>query len=476
MRQEKFSQSEKRDSSFQPTGLRLQRKCACGQHTIGGGACSECEQTKNAQPLQRAAAHAVSDNIAPPIVHDALNSSGRPLDQQTRAHMETRFNHDFSRVRVHTDDKAAESARAINSLAYTVGHQVVFGAGQYAPETSAGRGLLGHELTHVVQQGYASHTAGTGALMIDDNHGFEHEADAAAKQLDEGHALTGLAARPANGLQRKVIVDKPTADIPNPTGKGVKQTNAVTVQNYLGELCSGETPNVDGASGEVSMSGAFCFVPGMQIGHEVLPTGPAPATESKTPTGCTCLCDLVHSKNVWTIKVDDVSRPHTSFDDPKAAIGETPGGTGGFVTTISPNSPKVFGSVSASGKRVDYDPWLILGHELCGHGWLGNYGMAEGAEIRESVGRQPLTIDRENALRAEHQIEARGRSFRDPFCGESYERFKTDKDAKATKAGTGTFDTGLMDFCTRARARCKKPDKKLFKIDEKIPETVSCGK
>ena len=59
---------------------------------------------------------------------------------------------DFSRVRVHTDSRAAESARAVNALAYTVGDHVVFGAGQYAPGTSAGRGLLAHELTHVTQQ------------------------------------------------------------------------------------------------------------------------------------------------------------------------------------------------------------------------------------------------------------------------------------------------------------------------------------
>src|SRR5262249_41504869 len=154
-------------------------------------------------------------------------------------------------------------------------------------------------------------------------------------------------------------------------------------------------------------------------------------------------------------------RPHTSYTDNEAARGKKPGGSGGVATTISPNSPKVFGSVSASGKKIDYDPWLILGHELCGHGWLGNQGKAESEEMIRTVGRQPLTVDRENALRAEHQIEARGRSFRDPFCGESYERFKVGRDGKPSKANTGTFDPGLMDFCTQARSRCKKPNKGL---------------
>jgi hypothetical protein len=95
-------------------------------------------------------------NEAPPTVQDVLRSPGQPLDLATRALFEPRFGHDFSQVRVHTDAKAAESARAINALAYTTGWDVVFGAGQYTPETSTGRRLLAHELAHVVQQGAAS--------------------------------------------------------------------------------------------------------------------------------------------------------------------------------------------------------------------------------------------------------------------------------------------------------------------------------
>src|SRR5205085_3153068 len=72
--------------------------------------------------------------------------------ETTRTFMEPRFGHDFSRVRVHADGRAAESARSVNALAYTVGEDLVFGAGQYAPGTSAGKRLLAHELSHVVQQ------------------------------------------------------------------------------------------------------------------------------------------------------------------------------------------------------------------------------------------------------------------------------------------------------------------------------------
>jgi hypothetical protein len=88
----------------------------------------------------------------PAIVHEVLRSAGESLDPATRAFMEPRFGHDFSQVRVHTDSKAAESARDLDANAYTVGRNIVFGADQFRPETRAGRRLLTHELTHVVQQ------------------------------------------------------------------------------------------------------------------------------------------------------------------------------------------------------------------------------------------------------------------------------------------------------------------------------------
>lgn len=88
----------------------------------------------------------------PPIVHEVLRSPGQPLDLNTRAFMEPRFGHDFSGVRVHTDARAARSAKAVNALAYTVGNDIAFDKGQYSPETNEGKGILAHELTHVLQQ------------------------------------------------------------------------------------------------------------------------------------------------------------------------------------------------------------------------------------------------------------------------------------------------------------------------------------
>lgn len=86
-------------------------------------------------------------------VESILRQPGRPLDPSTRAYFEPRFGVDFRAVRIHTSSEAAESARAVHSLAYTVGHDVVFNTGQYAPHRDAGKRLLAHELTHVMQQG-----------------------------------------------------------------------------------------------------------------------------------------------------------------------------------------------------------------------------------------------------------------------------------------------------------------------------------
>ncbi len=109
--------------------------------------------------LQRATINCAPINETPSLVNDVLNSPGQPLDTATRAFMEPRFGHDFSHVRVHTDARAAQSAHGMGARSYTVGQNVAFGAGEYAPATGAGQRLIAHELTHVVQQ-MKGHCAG----------------------------------------------------------------------------------------------------------------------------------------------------------------------------------------------------------------------------------------------------------------------------------------------------------------------------
>jgi Domain of unknown function (DUF4157) len=171
----------------------LQRKCACGSSAGSAGACSEC-QSKEGRMLQTKLSIGASDdkyeleadrvadevmamsassvvNSAPPriqrftggsagqsnmtapaSVDRVLSSPGRPLEPSLQQDMGQRFGHDFSRVKVHTGGEAARSARDVNADAYTVGHNIVFGEGQFMPETQQGRRLVAHELTHVVQQ------------------------------------------------------------------------------------------------------------------------------------------------------------------------------------------------------------------------------------------------------------------------------------------------------------------------------------
>ncbi len=102
-------------------------------------------------PLLRSARGPAPARAVPGIVHDVVGSPGTPLDRQTRTFFEPRFGADLSQVRVHADDRAAASADAVNAKAYTLGNNIAFAAGQFAPNTGGGRRLLAHELAHVVQ-------------------------------------------------------------------------------------------------------------------------------------------------------------------------------------------------------------------------------------------------------------------------------------------------------------------------------------
>jgi hypothetical protein len=111
------------------------------------------KEKKEEIPVQRKAESAYdNEQEAAPEVESAISSSGRPLDRETRRYMEPRIGFDFSKVRIHTDSRAAASAKSLNARAYTVGNNLVFGPGRFAPNTTEGRRLLAHELTHTVQQ------------------------------------------------------------------------------------------------------------------------------------------------------------------------------------------------------------------------------------------------------------------------------------------------------------------------------------
>jgi uncharacterized protein DUF4157 len=126
----------------------IRRKCACEN---SGQPCTSCSAEKKDE-LMRSASEGATRAQAPPVVHDVLRSPGQPLDAGARGFFEPRFQRDFANVRIHDDSRAARSAREVGALAYTVGQHVVVDPAHYQAETTEGRRLLAHELTHVIQQ------------------------------------------------------------------------------------------------------------------------------------------------------------------------------------------------------------------------------------------------------------------------------------------------------------------------------------
>ena len=124
--------------------------------------CPECEDELQRQPEEEEEEELLQAKEIPGQTTEinssietkinSVQSGGRPLPESARNYFEPRFGYDFSQVRVHTDAGAAKSAQTVNAQAYTLGRDIIFGNGNYSPETTPGRHLLAHELTHVVQQ------------------------------------------------------------------------------------------------------------------------------------------------------------------------------------------------------------------------------------------------------------------------------------------------------------------------------------
>lgn len=193
------------DTDFRPKGDRINRE---DHDLIGRAAAAGRTDVLGASGmlgLQRAVGNAgvgalVDEDRSP--VHDVVNSGGgTPLDREVRTDMETRFGgQDFGDVRVHTDGAAHESARSVNAQAYTVGSNIVFQRDTYDPSSDAGKHMLAHELTHVVQQrsGPVDGTeAGGGVKISNPSDRFEREAVANADRL-----MSTPAPAPAAPVQR----------------------------------------------------------------------------------------------------------------------------------------------------------------------------------------------------------------------------------------------------------------------------------
>ena len=202
--------------SFTPAcGGVLQRKCACGGSPGFAEECGECNSKR--LNLQREATHLTDSSAVPPIVHDVLHSPGQPLDAATRAFMEPRFGHDFSRVRVHTDAQAGASARSVGANAYTIGNRIVFAPQQFKPETEYGRRMIAHELAHVVQQqGTRTEIGAPPHRISEPGDASEMQAEASATQVMQ-HALPAQVGATTHGVIQR---DNEGGSAGRPSGGG----------------------------------------------------------------------------------------------------------------------------------------------------------------------------------------------------------------------------------------------------------------
>ncbi len=230
----------------------------------------------------------------PPIVHDVLNSPGQPLDENTRSFMESRLGHDFSKVRVHTDSKAAESAQAVNALAYTVGKNIAFDTGQYTPMTNSGKQILAHELAHVIQQNQSSFTLSP-VMEIP----LEQSANEASEKILQGHSIIDVAGKSSAGLilQKAPRKCEPFYGPPNQPDTVSRQIIDRWMGKYAkegdpGEGCR-EEPYVAGKTEKVCTIGFGHQIPGCLVLSRA--TGDPPNAEEiakvknvKTDLKCAC--------------------------------------------------------------------------------------------------------------------------------------------------------------------------------------------
>lgn len=380
--------------------------------------CAACEAEETAQ--RNPAANVVAPGAAPAraskAAETAVNSlgPGRSLSAPDRAFYEPRLGADFSAVRLHEDAGADSAAHAMDASAFTLGKDIVFASGE---RQRGGPRLLAHELAH------------------------------AAEAVPE--------------VRRKLTVKKPAREIARPGGKGVKQTNGETVLKYLDEICFFGTPKVE-RSGEVKMDDPMdCTVFRGLLGH-----------------GCDCMCDLIGSKNDWTIKVSDTSKkkktwPHTLPDSGKLASDPKGGGTSGAIVVPSPNDTMEYGLAGKDGTINVARPWGVLAHEMCGHARLMDKG-EHPAENKDHLrhGHEKV-VEETNKIRDEYFFDVlplRGNRIQDPYCGESFSRKKGE-----TKWKPSSF----IEACKRQRRKylksMRKADpknpayRKKYKLKDKLP-------
>lgn len=208
MREHGFDAEEK---ALRPKGGRVEEQVSDQVGKAGAEGRTDVLGGAGMLGLQRAVGNSgvtamVEEEKSP--VHGVISGGGRAMEPEVRGEMEGRLGHDFSDVRVHDDSAAHDSAKAVNAHAYTVGSNVVFQRDKYDPGSDAGKTMLAHELTHVVQQrsGPVEGTSAPGGIKVSDpSDRFEREASANAERVMAGPAPTTAAVVP--GVQRVAAGD-----------------------------------------------------------------------------------------------------------------------------------------------------------------------------------------------------------------------------------------------------------------------------
>lgn len=336
--------------SFTPirSGL-LQRKCACGGAPGLDGECATCREQRRS--MQRRVTSEAEPSAVPAIVYEVLRSPGQPLDPSTRAFMEPRFGHDFGRVRVHTDAKAEESTRAVNALAYTVGQHVVFGSGRYAPRTTAGNGLLTHELVHTIQQDATSPYLAGKFEMASDTDAAEREAHVASQAVLSNSTLPAFSHGGGSLLQRAPLGDFPARSkqklLPRhsstlPYREATELAKCIQImgegsRDYCRQEVLGETPT--------------CANPGVSRTLDLQPVFLRTDAADASPTGTSWPGRLNEANAIW-------GKVGVTFNDLGSVTVDTPLKTGGDADIAS-----VAALRSGAGVEV-----LIVDNDLAGSG------------------------------------------------------------------------------------------------------------
>jgi Domain of unknown function (DUF4157) len=274
-------------------------------------------------------------------------SGGRSLPASERGFFEPRLESSFESVRIHDGSAADAAARAVRARAFTLGQDIVFAQGEYNPGTDAGRKLLAHELVHVVQQ--------------------------------SGH-------RASPRIQRTISVLDPSAITPPHT-----QNNGAVVVSLFDELCGDTRWQLQ--NGEV-----------VPVTEDFCTTG---AAESSTRVSCECACRFTSATGPHVSIEINPNHDDTQFASAGTANSFSIRLRGVSATGIRGVSGAPLAPGASSLRTLTDPPWLILGHELCGHAMttLPNISAPDrppSVEHESTAGWNQSAVDIENRLRREH--------------------------------------------------------------------------